>query len=92
MGMISGIMQAFQLRMKKSISEAELDELRKGVKHTSALHAVLAIVESAGLRTTAFAEVYDKQLTLTQHAPTVDVLWPSHIKLARHRLAIKAGC
>ena len=90
--MIIGIIQAFQLRMKKSTSEAELEELRKSVKHTSALHALLSIVESAGLRSPSFAEIYDKQLTLTQLAPKVDVLWPSHILLARHRLAIKAGC
>ena len=81
---------AFQLRIKREVNEAALENHRKMVKLSSAYHAMLSAVESHGLRSFDFAVAFDKQVTLVSLSPVVTVAWPPHVLLSRHRLRIKA--
>ena len=82
--------EAAQLRLKKATAGDEITCLRRILKHSIAIHAVLSAAAQFGVSSKSFAETFDMQQTSLNLEPQVTVPWPPHILWSRHRLNIQS--
>ena len=70
--------------------DTETAKMRCILKHTTAIHNVLQVVNTNGLDTQEFAAEFDMQQTSCNLEPVVEVFWPQHVLWSRHRMRIGA--